>query len=417
MTIEPDAVELKYTVVADGQDATSGGWQLQSSSPVSADERGALLSAMPADLWPSSSVPAFPSAEQLAALPRRLRFVRIGENTGALVHSTPAGNDATGRPGNIFTHVQLHRALCDRLSQSQPVRPIQFWRSRDWLTPFGATDVQRAWIGDVAHVEPGDAVTRDTVLDFLYDEGTPRINRLAEVLDAVATAIDGGPRAVLVVDDVNDGALWLGVVSFLSAPAATARLTFSTYETSDSLRNQDGAPILSVLPADRHHATANAAQRDLAFLDLSEAHGRPVTDATWPSAQAGGSDWSELVVDLYNAGDVELERQIQAMDEISARYPAAAAHCPWWALAVAVADSEELRDSWPRAAVTILTRTEPSVRLDAQLMNAVRPVVAQAARHGVLTDDLADACRHDQLRPLVSRRRPFTVPTWWEKPQ
>ncbi|WP_308289857.1 hypothetical protein [Mycolicibacterium mageritense] len=54
------------------------------------------------------------------------------------------GSDSTGRPGNVFAHVVL-----DRTPFAAPQRrPIEWWRSPQWVRPFGAAAVGRATIAD-----------------------------------------------------------------------------------------------------------------------------------------------------------------------------------------------------------------------------------------------------------------------------
>src|SRR4029453_5008820 len=100
------------------------------------------------------------------------------------------------------------------------VRPIELWRAPHWQRPESATVVR--YVLDEAPADsglPGEAVTRHSVARFLgalpADPGLPggavprasvvrflgdvsayRLGALGLLLDAVALALDGGPRVV-----------------------------------------------------------------------------------------------------------------------------------------------------------------------------------------------------------------------------
>src|SRR4051794_40914512 len=80
----------------------------------------------------------FPTTAALAARTRRLAFRYDDDGGSVWWHAVEAGKDATGRPGNVFTHSVAMSGLPERL------RPIDLWRSPSWLTPFGQTEVAAA---------------------------------------------------------------------------------------------------------------------------------------------------------------------------------------------------------------------------------------------------------------------------------
>ena len=113
-------------------------------------------------------------------------------------------------------------------------RPIQWWRSPQWVCPYGAAAVARAVLPDEAP-GPAAAVTKDSVVAFALDTSTWRLATLFGLLDAVAAALDGGPPVVLGVESTDAAAQWIGLVSFLMSPGTAARLNFSTFDRADQV--------------------------------------------------------------------------------------------------------------------------------------------------------------------------------------
>src|SRR5688572_30526320 len=84
----------------------SGGWDVQQLTP---GTPSALESQMRAGvttrLEALDALDEFPTAAELAARTRRLAFRFDDDGAGSVWwHAVDAGKDATGRPGNVFTH-------------------------------------------------------------------------------------------------------------------------------------------------------------------------------------------------------------------------------------------------------------------------------------------------------------------------
>jgi hypothetical protein len=109
----------------------------------------------------------------------------------------------------------------------------------------------------------GETVNLSAVVDFISDLAGSRLGALGGLIDAVAAALDGGPPVVLAAPNADQGALWIGAVSFFTPPAVSLRLSFSTHERWDDViaqRLRDGSadldaegegwhtPVLSVVP-------------------------------------------------------------------------------------------------------------------------------------------------------------------------
>ncbi len=220
---------LTYTSFDSGGGA--GGWQIKQRLGLTDDESTALRSRVNTQLDGGVELPRFPTPEDIAGFPRRLLYAPFGR-TAAWWHVCSAGNDASGRPGNVFAHVVL-----DRTPGRRPtVRPIELWRSPGWLIPYGPEEVNAAQLGAGDEPPAGQPISRASVLSFLLDLETYRLGTLGALLDACAAAMAGGPRVVLVADTVDTAALWIGGLSFLMpVQYARERLSFSTLERASGL--------------------------------------------------------------------------------------------------------------------------------------------------------------------------------------
>lgn len=258
-----------------------GGWQIkQEDGELSREERDQLRARVSTQFDAGVEIPRFPTPEQIARLPRRLVYAPVdpGEGSSAMAwwHSAPAGPDATGRPGNVFNQVVLDRTP----GLPEPTsRPIQTWRSPDWLTPYGVEQVSAALLTDHPRPAPGPMITTDAVISFLLDPTHFRFGVLVALLDATAAALTGGPRVVLITESTDRAALWTGAVTLLMAAPHAAHFSFSTLERVSGLPTalDQGVQLACVPAADREQLTAQAAdprsplrQTPLVVIDENE---------------------------------------------------------------------------------------------------------------------------------------------------
>ena len=205
---------------------------MKQAEGLSEDEVVALRARVTTQFDAGFALPQFPSPDEVAQFPRRLVYAPIGSGV-AWWHTAPAGSDASGRPGNVFAHVVLDR------SPSEPAdgRPIELWRSADWLTPFGPDAVRDAVLPAEVRPDPGPAVSVDAAIDFVLDLTHFRLGTLGALLDGCAEAIRGGRRVVLASEDVESAAMWIGAICYLMpAGFASARFFFSTLERHGTVR-------------------------------------------------------------------------------------------------------------------------------------------------------------------------------------
>lgn len=153
----PTWAQLTYTS-ADSATGAKGGWGIKERSAITTDLMvSEILKGVSTRIVEVSPTSNFPSDEELRTRPRRLLF-RLVNGVPTMWHAATAGPDATGRPGNVYTHAAM------LASPDATLRPIEYWRSASWLTPFGAAAVTAAKLGDL---RPGSVITRRSTLAFI----------------------------------------------------------------------------------------------------------------------------------------------------------------------------------------------------------------------------------------------------------
>lgn len=371
-----DVGALTYSSFDRG-DGVGGGWQVKESAGLDAGEAELLRSRVQTSVELAVPLPAFPTPDDVARLPRKLVHTPLDTERGpaaAYWHTVPAGTDGSGRPGNVFAHV-----LLDRAPARGTVRPIELWRSPDWLTPFGPEQVVAAQLGGA--VGPGAAASREAVLDFLLDPDHWRTGVLSVLLDAVAAALAGGARVVLGTATADEAALWIGAVSHLASPGTCLRLGFSTYERAATLATSwaRGVVLACVPTTDLARVVVDD---EVVVLDAAEDpslgdHGGE------PHATAAGSvvvvtPWSVVAaVALQDRGTAELAL---TMADRAVGAVADEGLAPAWPLAAAVALAPEaLADATAEAGLVLAESSPPDLAGDADLFAAASRLVRAVA--------------------------------------
>jgi len=210
-----------------------GGWQVkQVTGDLSPDESERLRARVVTNFDAHDEVPQFATRETMAGLTRRFTYVASPDGTAAYWHSAQAGNDSTGRPGNVFSHMILDRDTAD---PAPLLRPIELWRSPDFLVPFGPEEVLAATFANATMPQPGGIADVEAAVDFLVGSGEWRIGVLCVLMDAVHAATLGGPRVVLITDTPDSAALWIDSVLRLTAPSTARTISWSLYERASAL--------------------------------------------------------------------------------------------------------------------------------------------------------------------------------------
>lgn len=360
--------QLTYASFDRGNGA-SGGWQIKETSGELDDEEIKMLRSRIVTQFDSEgSLSAFPGAAELAAVPRRLTYISDGQRPAAYWHSVMAGRDATGRPGNVFSHVLLDRRP-DEISPA--IRPIELWRSPDLLCPFGSEQVAAASLAHADHPAFGVEVNRQSVLEFLFEPAEWRAGLLSVLLDALHASFEGGPKVILSTDSVDKAAMWIAAVSMLMTPTRARGLNFSVYERANGLQGllDRGVHLICVPSAD---VGLLPSAEEVAILDEHEIPNLGDVGGPAHVTQAGSkieaTYWSTLaqaaLVDVATA-----DAAMATLDDVASRVPDYG-HQPSWPLAMAALILPDRFEDVQSEASAVVRRWSPeALRTDSTLFS------------------------------------------------
>lgn len=297
--IRPRFAQLTYSSF-DRRDGRGGGWQVKDTSgDLDPNEIEALRSRVQTQFDSGVELPKFPTRAQIEELPRKFSYTPLAGAAPATVswHIAPAGSDASGRPGNVFAHIVLDR----RPDGTDEIRPVQRWRSPDWLTPYGPEEVLAAHLDATVAPAPGP-VSALTLSSWLFAPRKFRMGTLAALLDAVSAAMRGGPRVVLGTEEVDDAANWIAAVSLAMSCGSAREFYFSTLERPNTLAEAFGRGIhLACVP--RTDLAALSRLTQVAVFDsearprLGDLGGEPHT--TERGDRVPVTEWSLLIGELF----------------------------------------------------------------------------------------------------------------------
>ncbi|WP_051215300.1 hypothetical protein [Granulicoccus phenolivorans] len=371
--IKPRFGQLTYSSF-DRRDGRGGGWQVKDTSgDLDPGEIEALRSRVQTQFDAGTELPKFPTQAQIDELPRKFSCTPLAGAAPATVswHVAPAGADASGRPGNVFAHLVLDR----RPDGTDQIRPIQRWRSPDWLTPYGPDQVLAARLGTSEAPRPGP-VSALTVSNWLFAPRKFRMGTLALLLDAVTAAMHGGPRVVLGTEEVDDAANWIAAISLAMSRGTAREFYFSTLERPNTLAEAFGRGIhLACVP--RGDLPALARLDRVAVLDaearpaLGDFGGEPHT--TGRGDRIVVTEWSLMIGELF-LDPTTTQESVEEIDRV--------AH--------SVGDIG-LDPAWP-AAMLIARRADTDLREEAQRVLAAHTPKEAAHVTGVV-DSLSDSVR------------------------
>lgn len=227
-----------------------GGWGFGeftgSATPqVAAAVRTLIPSAIGGDNAPGN----YPTQEEIAQLTRRFAWLPVADSDPdagfAFYASAQAGQDSTGRPGNVFTYVQL----CPDATMGL-YHPTRLLYSPDIPTPFGKRQVDRAKIPEYI-IAPGP-ITDELIDSFLLaidpPEGIgatetaplgvhfPGVQPAERILKAraIAAVISKGRRSAVIACPLPEAGLWVAAIAReLGYPSD---FSFSTLETPGSIQ-------------------------------------------------------------------------------------------------------------------------------------------------------------------------------------
>src|SRR5665647_2013088 len=317
-----------------------GGWGVkETTSDLTKPMIEQLMSGVCTRLDGVPELSRFPSDKELQARPRRLAY-RPVDGRVTLWHAAEAGNDATGRPGNVFAHVAVEAA------GGTATRPIDYWRSPDWLVPFGSQEVAKARIP--SSLEPDSTISREAFFELIGD--ARRLFVLRWLLDSVAWAVRESNNAVLVTETADEAAGWITAFSYLTAPQLAQRISFVTFERAQTLNfaMQQGFHVICVPRVDCERLVDM--QEPFLLLDpqwdLDEgeaAEGRPWRLPTGQSIPS--TPWQTWVLDLASLDREHALAVLSDTERLGNQFPsgpdALAAVPMHWPLSVAMMIDEQ----------------------------------------------------------------------------
>ena len=301
------------------------------------------------------------SRGQIEALPRRLVYGPLFLN-GAVAywHTVPAGNDAYGRPGNVFAHILLDR---DPAAIELLRRPSDLIDSPAWLRPFGVSEVRAAVIDDISvPVWDGDRSIRAAVLAFLAWASQYRAGTLAALLDGLVAAMRGKLTVVLGTDNADHARLWIASACHLMSPGTSRELYWSTSERADRIADARLAGLhLAVVPlADLRVIGRERLAHFLLVSDEDDAVtlGDLYTDThhyTRFGSQIPVTPWSVIVAAVLKDRDVAA-RALKLQDEVAAVVGDRHLECAWPLAITAIGMPVELHELASVAVLALTTR-------------------------------------------------------------
>lgn len=220
------------------------GWRVGQRQGVPAEEAEALIATAPTHLASEAPVPRYVGEKERAELIHRgvWTLAPWDSSVNVFVHSTPAGNDASGRPANVFTTMYVFEA-----SNRLAVHPALLLGSEDILVPFNAEVNKEEVTGPRIAVNP--ELTPRAACDHLMRRTRRGFHAIRDIvstiLDCLATM-----TPVVIADDTRNAAYWLTLTTLALVPDAARKVSFSTYERASALI-QAGRPEyrISVVPA------------------------------------------------------------------------------------------------------------------------------------------------------------------------
>ncbi|NMN95065.1 hypothetical protein [Antrihabitans stalactiti] len=349
--------QLTYSSFDDGS-GVGGGWQVKDITGGLTDtEREQLRFWVQTTFELPKPLPQFPTPEDVARFPRRLMYTRLPDGRAGYWHTVPAGADGSGRPGNVFAHTVLDRGPD---ATDVDLRPIDLWRSSDWLCPYGAADVVEAKLSTAALPASGSVVNRQSVIEFLCDPAEWRIGVLSVLLDAVAAALAGGPAVVFGAHSDDTAAMWIGAVSHLMSAGTARRFGWSTFDRAAGVPASLGrGVVLTAVPIGDVGAVAGAESlvvlRENEVPAIGDLGGAPHRTAA--GSEVPVTEWS-VIAQSAVVDHETFDHALRVLDDV-ARSVADTGLDPAWPLAMAAALIEELRDDVGAEAGAVIARHSP----------------------------------------------------------
>lgn len=328
-----------HLIYSSFQSAAGGGWQIGDDTGAGAQDRELAREHAVTTLTPQEPVDEFISTRKIEALPRRCDYHVLDEQC-VFVHALPAGRDSTHRPGNVFSHVVIDHAP----GSPTQAYPIQWYRSRDILQPFGARAVNDAALpaelGEPAASEIGDIFA---AWMLVRNMGEDRIGAIYQLQNLLTT---NSRTAILVTSNTDEAATWITALSStLSQATAVHYLQFSTFTRAQELTERREPTLPALLAVPHYDRELIPAQ----FLSLVV---DPADSSTWGQPS---SPWATATAAALAQGVDETELPTVLADQV------------WW-------ESEASDDLSSEAAQWVSRMTEPQLFREVSYWNTRDPL-------------------------------------------
>ena len=183
---------------------------------------------------PPRTAPSQPTQAQIADFPVSLSHTLLTGGAAVLCRAAYTGTDYSGRFGNFYAHALY---LPGGPGDLGAVLPIDTWESVSWRTQPPVAGISAA-----PSMEPGGAITRETLLAFT----SQRRGQLAAVLTDIMNSFGRHGLQVVLAEDQADGvARWIAVACRSLPRTLARRLTFTTYTRRPYQSSQQ---VIGIMP-------------------------------------------------------------------------------------------------------------------------------------------------------------------------
>lgn len=321
--------QLTYAAVS-ASEGRSGGWRVLETSPgMPSWVAQTLEAAVVTRIDEVVMTHEFASQRDLDARVHSLTFQPF-DHYAVWCNAVVAGKDATGRPGNVFTHA----VLVENLSVEQ--RPIDLWRSQGWLTPFGSREVSAARL-PVSTPEP-KAHGRDAALSRAFGS----VASTECLLAAVTACFQDHKPLILSGEALDDVVEWMQVVSWLTGGRVSQRIPFCTFVRSSDLVGLPREFRVLALPGEDLEAafgTLSGRDSDPLILNVDELPSESAAERTWQYREQvwnAGTHWQDALFLLSQMDHDAVTALSVSMDRLVADLKPGEHLSPEWPLVLAL---------------------------------------------------------------------------------
>ena len=251
-----------FLTFASFQNDRRSGWSIGQQQGLSEAECTELVKVVPTVIDSPREIPKYPTRQEIAEMDRRVAVSnapwnnRAGKASKVFIYSTPVGEDATGRRGNVFSQAYLFR------SDVGGHRLTDFLGSESLLTPFGPQEVNSIPALD-GQLQPGPYATPEHVWAWIFDENSA-IDRAA-VHRAILSAVEYAWKRttdrniVAICCPGEESFYWISALFLSASPASLSHISWSTFERARNLSKaaEAGYRVVCIPPEDYSMAEAN----------------------------------------------------------------------------------------------------------------------------------------------------------------